>query len=155
MGSLDAPGIPVKTKSNKTFRKFDIKIQTIDSTDDSKETLTSHRPEVDRPLGSGCIVKDTPSGAVADCTETLVYGLYKEANSTTARIASDEDVARTLSVPTSGNATVAVIPPALEPTTPQTSVRSLGTHIDRRDSITDSKIDTVDSPGLNSVLPHN
>jgi len=147
MGSLDAPGVPVPGKTPVSFRKMDTRITKTDAADDVVQEVTDFRPELSRPLGSGCIVKDTPTGAVAECTETVVWGLYKEARSTSERIASDEDAVRDLSVPTEKNDTIAVIEDSLKPDTPQTSVRSFGTHIDRRNSVTDEQIDSVESKG--------
>jgi len=154
MGSLNAPGIPVPNKTPETYRRMDTRIVKTDAANDVVQTINTNRPELNRPLGSGCIVKDTPGGAVAECNETVVWGLYREARSTSQRIASDINATRDLSVPTSGNMTVAVIETSLQPDTPQTSVRSLGTHIDRRNSVNDGRIDTVDSPGFNDQLPH-
>jgi len=148
MGSLNHPDIPVVAKQNFTFRKHDIRIERTDSAGDVPVLVTANRPDLSRPLGSGCIVKDTVSGAVADCTETVVWGLYKEARSTSERIASDESAPRNLNVASSGNATIAVIPTSLAPDIPQTSVRSFGSHIDRRNSVTDGQIDSVASTGL-------
>lgn len=154
MGSLNHPDIPVVSKQNVTFRKHDIKIEQTASADDTKSIITNNRPELNRPLGSGCIVRDTPGGAVADCTQEISWGLYREARSTSARIASDLDAVRNLSVPTSGNMTVAVIETSLSPNTPQTSVRSLGSHIDIRDSVTDEQIASVPSSGVSGPLTH-
>lgn len=154
MGSLDAPGVPVPGKTPVSFRKMDVRITKTDAANDVVETVTSNRPEISRPLGSGCIVKDTPSGAVAECSETVVWGLYKESRSSSARVASDESAARDLSVPSSGNTTLAVIEDSLKPDTPQTTVRSLGTHIDRRNSVNDGQIDSVKSEGPFDPLTH-
>lgn len=154
MGSLNAPGIPVPVKTPETYRRMDTRIIKTDAANDVIETINRDRPELDRPLGSGCIVRDQPGGAVADCVETVVFGLYREGNSTSQRIASDLSAVRDLSVATSGNATIAVIEDSLKPDIPQTSVRSFGTHIDRRNSVNDGQIDSVDSPGPNAQLPH-
>lgn len=154
MGSLDAPGVPVPGKTPLSFRKMDIRITKTDADNDVIQTITRNRPENNRPLGSGCIVKDTPGGAIADCQETVVWGLYKEARSTSERIASDEDAVRDLSVPTSGNMTIAVIEDSLKPDTPQTSVRSLGTHIDVRNSVNDGQISSPKSEGPFDPLTH-
>ena len=151
MGSLDAPGIPVPGKTPVSFRKMDTRITKTDAADDIIQEVTDNRPELNRPLGSGCIVRDTPTGAVADCTETVVWGLYKEANSSSARIASNESAARDLNVP---RAEIVVIETSLKPDVPQTSTRSLGTHIDRRNSVTDEQIDSVPSEGPFDPLTH-
>jgi len=150
MGSLNASGVPVPAKTPLSYRKMDTRITQTDAANDVIEEVTDNRPELNRPLGSGCIVREN---GVADCTETVVFGLYKESRSTSERIASDEDAVRDLSVATSGNATVAVIPTSLQPNTPQISVRSLGTHINIRDSVTDVLIDAPKSPGLNPPPP--
>ena len=154
MGSLNAPGIPVPGKTPESYRKMDTRITKTDAANDVVQEVVASRPELNRPLGSGCIVKDTPSGAIADCTETVVWGLYKESRSTSARIASDENATRGLGVAITGSGTLAVIPTALEPDTPQTSVRSFGTHIDRRNSVTDAQIDSVKSTGVFDPLTH-
>jgi hypothetical protein len=154
MGSLDAPGIPVPGKTPESYRRMDTRITKTDAADDVVQEVVALRPELSRPLGSGCIVKDMPGGAIAECHETVVWGLYQAGSSTSERIASDENAARDLKVAITGSGTLAVIPTSLEPDTPQTSVRSLGTHIDRRNSVTDDQIDSVESPGLNDQLPH-
>lgn len=151
MGSLNAQGIPVPTKTPLSFRKMDVRITQTDADNDVVQTVTTNRPELSRPLDSGCIVRD---GGVAECTQIVSYGLYKEARSTSARIASDEDNSRDLSVATSGNTTIAVIPTSLSPHTPQITVRSLGTHVDRRNSVTDVQIDAPSSSGLFNILSH-
>lgn len=154
MGSLNAPGIPVPDKTPESYRRMDTRITKTDAANDVVEEVVALRPELNRTLGSGCIVRDAPGGAVADCTETVVWGLYKESRSTSERIASSLTAVRDLSVPTSGNTTVAVIPDSLAPDIPQTSVRSLGTHIDRRNSVTDEQIDSVKSVGPYDPLTH-
>ena len=154
MGSLNAPGIPVPTKTPETYRRLDTRIIKTDAANDVIETINRDRPELNRPLGSGCIVRDQPGGAVADCVETVVWGLYREGRSTSERIASDLDATRDLSVATSGNATIAVIEDSLRPDIPQTSVRSQGTTIDIRNSVNDGRIDSVPSDGPNDQLPN-
>lgn len=145
MGSLNAAGVPVPAKTPLSYRKMDTRITQVDAATDVVQTVTTNRPELNRSLGSGCIVRDN---GVADCTQTVAWGLYKESRSTSARIASDESAVRDLSVATSGNTTIAVIPTSLSPDIPQTSVRSLGTHIDRRNSVTDVQIDAPASSGI-------
>ena len=154
MGSLNAPGIPVPAKTPLSYRKMDIRITQTDAANDIIQQITANRPETNRHLGSGCIVRDQVGGAAADCTQTVVWGLYKEANSTSQRIASDVNAVRSLNVPTSGNTTIAVIETSLQPHTPQISVRSLGTHIDRRNSVSDGQIDSVISEGPYDPLAH-
>lgn len=154
MGSLNAPGVPVPAKTPLSYRKMDIRIVQTDAQNDVIETVTRNRPEVSRPLGSGCIIADTPTGAVANCTQTVAWGLYREARSTSQRIASDENAVRDLSVATSGNATIAVIPASLSPDIPQTTVRSLGTHLDVRNSVTDGQISAPPSTGVFDPLTH-
>ena len=139
MGSLNAAGIPVPGKTPMSFRKMDIRI-TRSSGTNVVENVTTNRPELGRTIGSGCIVRDN---GVADCFETVAWGIQYESRSTSARIARDG--ARDLSVNRSG---VVVIPTSLAPDTPQTSVRSFGTHIDRRNSVTDEQIDSVPSSGI-------
>jgi len=143
MGSLNAAGIPVPAKTPLSYRKMDIRITQTDAADDVVQTITSNRPELNRPLDSGCIVRDN---GVADCTEIVAWGIQFESRSSSDRIARDG--ARDLSVDNNGNETLAVIPPGLTPDTPQISVRSLGTHLDVRDSVTDVQISSPASPGL-------
>lgn len=147
MGSLNANGVPVPDKTPFSFRKMDNRITKEDAATDVVETYTSYDPDLNRTLGSGCTVKDTPTGAIADCKETVVWGLYKEGRSTQSRIASDEDNARNLTVATSGIGTRAVIETALQPNTPQRTVRHLGTQLDVRDSVTDNQVASVANSG--------
>lgn len=148
MGSLNAAGVPVPAKTPLSFRKMDTRITQTDAADDVVQEVTDNRPELNRPLGSGCIVREN---GVAECTETVVWGLQFESRSSSARIAKDG--ARDLSVDNNGNETHAVIPPGLTPNTPQISVRSLGTHLDRRNSVDDVQIDAPASPGLFTAPP--
>jgi len=143
MGSLNAPGVPVPAKTPLSFRKMDTRITKTDAANDVVQEVTDNRPELNRPLGSGCIVRENGN---ADCTETVVFGLQFEARSSSERIAKDGP--RDLSVDNNGNKTLEVIPASLKPDVPQISVRSFGTHIDRRDSVTDVQIDAPKSPGL-------
>jgi len=154
MGSLNAPGIPVPGKTPVSIRKMDIRITKTDAKNDVVETVTDNRPELARPLGSGCVVRDAAGGAVADCTETVVWGLHMGGTSSSARIASDINAPRDLGVDNNGNMTQAVIETSLMPDVPQISVRSFGSHIDRRDSVTDENIDTVKSEGPFDPLTH-
>jgi hypothetical protein len=148
MGSLDAAGIPVPAKTPLSFRKMDTRITQTDAADDVVQTVTNDRPELDRALGSGCIVRDN---GVAECTETVVWGLQFGSRSSSDRVSRDGS--RDLSVDDNGNETLSVIPTSLAPDTPQISVRSLGTHVDRRDSVTDEQIDAPKSPGLFAAPP--
>ena len=59
MGSLPASGIPVVTKQSVTFRKMDIRIKSTDSRDDVVTVVTSNRPVLSRPIGSGSIVRQS------------------------------------------------------------------------------------------------
>ena len=141
MGSLSASGIPVAAKTSTTYRKFDIKIQQTDSTDDS-EVIIVAAAEGPRVITSGSIVRD--DGTV-EYFEDRVWGLQFESRSSDARVARDG--ARNLSVPTSGNETVAVIETSLQPTTPQRGWVHTGNKVVGRDSTDDSLIDRTANSG--------
>lgn len=143
MGSLAASGIPVVTKTSTTYRKFDIKILETTSKDDSEVVVTDFRPELSRTISSGSAVRDDGS---VDYFEDLVYGIQFESRSSSARVARDGP--RDLKVPTSGaNETIAKIPPALEPTTPQKGWAHTGNKVVGRDSTDDSLIERHDDTG--------
>jgi len=93
MGSLNASGIPVVSKESRTYRKRDNFITVADSTNDSVSTLVSYKPDQNRTIGSGSIVRD---GGVVEYHEEVVYGIQYESRSSSARIARDG--ARDLSV---------------------------------------------------------
>ncbi len=147
MGSLNAPGVPVPAKTPVSFRRMDTRITKTDAATDVIETVTTNRPELNRPLGSGCIVRENGN---ADCTETVVFGIQFESRSSSERI--PRDAARDLSVDNNGNETLEVVPDSLAPNVPQISVRSLGTHVDRR-NLVDGPIDAPKSGGLFPAPP--
>jgi hypothetical protein len=116
MGSLPASGIPVVDKQPVSFRKHGIRIKATDSRDDSVTVVTANRPELNRPIGSGSIVRDS---GVVDYHEELVAGVTRMGRTCYERIASDVNCVRQAFVDLAGNETTAVIPTGLQPTTPQ------------------------------------
>lgn len=131
MGSLSASGIPVVAKQPVSFRKHDIRIKSTDSRDDSVAVVTTNRPALDRPIGSGSIVRDS---GVVDYHEELVVSAYRMGRSCAERVASDPACVRDVVVDLGDGQTIAVVPTSLQPTTPQLHT----SHRSRLISITDS-----------------
>lgn len=144
MGSLNASGIPVVSKTSDTFRKRGIKISKINSVTDVDTQVTSHRPELSRAIGSGSVVR--ASGAVA-YFEEKAWGVTRMARTTTDRIASDVNATRTRIVNLGDNITDAVIETALQGTTPQDHVAHRGRKIAVANSQTDD-FTRVDATGV-------
>ncbi len=143
MGSLNASGIPVAAKQTTTYRKQDIQITETDNTTDVEVVITRNRPELNRPIGSGSIVRDDNiNPATVEYFEEIAWGLQFESRSTNARLARDG--ARNLSVP---DQPVVVIESGLVPNIPQEWAYHQGETIVRKDSVTDAIIDRVPSSG--------
>jgi hypothetical protein len=145
MGSLPASGIPVVAKTSLTFRKHDIRIKTTDSRDDSIAVITANRPSLNRPIGSGSIVRH--DGTV-EYHEEKVVGAIRMARTCDERIASDEACVRDAVVDLAGNATQAVIETSLEPHTPQLSTRHMGSQITDGQAVGDEIVRRVPASGL-------
>lgn len=135
MGSLNAAGIPVVTKQPLSFRKHDRPIKQTDNRTDTITTLVSTHP--DRTIGSGSIVRE--DGTV-EYTEERVWGVQFESRSSDARVASDPDSTRNLSVDNNGNQTEAVIETSLAPHTPQVGVTHTGNRVVKRQGFDDTLI---------------
>lgn len=144
MGSLNASGvIPVVPKQTLTWRKQDIRITETDNRDDTLVVVTNNRPDLDRPIGSGSIVRDDNiNPATVEYYEEIAWGTNFESRSTTERVARDG--ARDQSVP---DVAVPVIPTGLVPNTPQEWAHHAGDQIVRKDSVDDSIVDRVASSG--------
>jgi hypothetical protein len=140
MGSLPASGIPVVTKQSLSFRKCDIRIKATDSRDDSISVITTNRPALSRPIGSGSIVRDS---GVVDYFEEKVVGAIRMARTCDERIASDINCSRQVVVDLGDSKTIAVVETSLMPTTPQKWALNAGDRIVRQDSISDTTIDRV------------
>jgi len=152
MGSLSASGIPVVAKQPVTFRKHDIRIKSTDSRTDVITTVTSNRPALNRPIGSGSIVRTVvdasgfPSGQAVFYYEELVTGAYRMGRSSDERIAS-ADASRVRVVDLGDGQTRAVIPTGLLQTTPQLHANHRGRLIGIGDSADDSQT-RVSSSGV-------
>jgi len=144
MGSLNASGIPVAAKLTTTYRKQDIQITSTDNTTDVEVVITRNRPELNRTIGSGSIVRDDNiNPATVEYHEEIAWGLQFESRSTSARLARDG--ARDLSVP---DVAGPLIPTGLLPNTPQEWAYSQGQTVVRKDSVDDSIVDRVASTGV-------
>jgi hypothetical protein len=143
MGSLSASGIPVVAKQPVSFRKHDIRIKSTDNRTDVVTVVTSNRPALARPIGSGSIVRD---GGVVDYNEELVVGAIRMARTSPERIASAPGASRAVVVDLDDGQTGAVIPTGLLPTTPQLHTAHRGNLISIADS-TDQSQSRVSSSG--------
>lgn len=136
MGSLPASGIPVVAKQPVSFRKHDIRIKSTDNRTDVVTVVTANRPGLNRPIGSGSIVRDS---GVVEYHEELVAGVTRMGRTCYERIASDVNCSREAIVDLAGNDTTAVIPTGLVPTTPQLWTAHRGERISVSDSTDDSQ----------------
>ncbi len=144
MGSLSAPGIPVVAKQPVTFRKHDIDIKSTDNRTDIITVITTNRPVLNRPIGSGSIVRDDGN---VEYNEELVVGAIRMARTCPERIASDPACVRDTVVDLGDGQTGAVIPTGLLPTTPQLHTAHRGRLISVADSTDDSFV-RVSSSGV-------
>ncbi|TFH25937.1 hypothetical protein E4G67_00020 [Candidatus Bathyarchaeota archaeon] len=136
MGSLPSAGVPVVLKQPVSFRKRDIQITSTDNRTDVVTVVTSNNPSLNRPIGSGSIVR---SSGVVEYHEELVNGVIMMARTCSERIASDVACVRQVVVELAGNETTAVIPSALQPTTPQLWATHRGEKVAVSDSTDDSQ----------------
>jgi hypothetical protein len=146
MGSLNASGIPVVSKTSLTFRNRDgTKIYKTDSTTDVDTDVAASSE--DRAIGSGYIVRD--NGTVT-ATEEKVWGIHMGGRTNDDRVASkvgnvrDIDVARPM---ISGVETIAIIPGTTVGHNAQKSVRHLGTKLSVGQSVGDSVVERVANSG--------
>jgi len=143
MGSLNATGIPVPQKLNVTLRKHDIIITQTTSADDAGVVVTSNRPDIQRTIGSGSIVRDDNlSPATVEYFEEVTWGTNFGSRSTTERLARDG--ARDQSVSDTDNI---VIEAGLVPDVPQQWSHHEGDFIVRKNSATDVVVDRVSNSG--------
>lgn len=141
MGSLNATGITVVSKSNVTIRqRGGRQVVKSDSLTDTETTLVQSPPE--HVYNSGSVVRDSTSVVY---TSGIVNGLYMGGRSASARIPSAPGTPRDLKVNLAGNKTIAVIPSGLTSPIPQTSVEHLGSKLVKSDNITDTNTDVSDS----------
>lgn len=137
MGSLSGVGIPVVTKTSTSFRKRDYYIQKEDSFTDVETNIVTAKPSLDRPLGSGSIVRE---GGSVSYRDELVSAVYMMARSSDERIAS-ADQSRVQVVDLAGNQTVTVIPTGLGAPTPQLGVHKGDDFVVVRNSLIDSVLE--------------
>ncbi|TFH24838.1 hypothetical protein E4G67_01610 [Candidatus Bathyarchaeota archaeon] len=137
MGSLPASGIPVVLKQPVSFKKHDICIKATDNRKDVVTVITCHRPSLNRPIGSGSIVRDS---GVVDYYEELVAGVTRMGRTCYERIASDTACNRQAFVQLGDNETIAVIPTGLLQTTPQLWTSHRSEKIAVSDSTNDTQI---------------
>jgi len=147
MGSLPASGIPVVLKQPVSFRKHDIRIKSTDNRTDVVTVITDNRPELNRPIGSGSIVRS----GVVEYNEELVVGAILMARTCNERIASDPGCTRDVVVDLGDGQTIAVIPTGLEPTTPQLWAAHRGNLISVADSTDDSQVRVSSSGAFDKV----
>lgn len=135
MGSLNAVGGPtIVSKDNKTFRNRGGKqIYKTDSDGDVKTTIVSAPPA--REEGEWNIVRDDNS---LHSQNEIVTGTYMGGRSSALRIASENGAVRSLDVNLAGNKTIAVVPTALEGTTPQIGLKHTGTKVVENNSVSDT-----------------
>lgn len=144
MGSINATGIPVASKTNTTFRKQDIRITSTNSVTDVESIITSHRPSLSRVISSGSIVRDdNVSAATVDYYEDVTWGVNFGSRSTNARIARTG--ARNLDVDDEPSI---VIPTGLAPNTPQEWTYQLGNKVVAKDSVTDAISERIANTGV-------
>jgi hypothetical protein len=118
MGSLNASGVPVVSKTSTTFRnRGGRQIYRTVSTNDTKATIVNSPPV--RVLGSGSIVR----GNNVNYYDELSYAVYMMGRSSSERIASEANNPRTAYVELGDNQTDAVIPTALDSDIPQIASR--------------------------------
>lgn len=133
MGSLNASGIPIVAKNSNTFRKRDVRITRESSKNDTIATVVS--TPVTRTITSGSIVRDN---GVVVYNEDLVWGVYMQGRTNTARVASKAGVTRSVVVDLDGgNLSREVIPTGLGAPTPQLSIRHEGNTVVESNSIRD------------------
>ena len=145
MGSLNASGsIPVVGKQTKSWRRLDSKITQVDSSKDVKTTYTDYRPELNRVISSGSIVRDDNiSPAQVEYYEDISWGVQLEARSSSARVARDGS--RDLKVE---NEEVVTIEDSLKPNKPQEWSYQLGDTVVKKDSVTNDVVARVPSSGI-------
>ncbi len=133
MGSLNASGIPIAAKNSNTFRKRDVRITRESSKNDTIAVVVS--TPVNRTITSGSIIRD--NGSVV-YNEDLVWGVYMQGRTNTARVASKAGLARSIVVELDGaNVSREVIPTGLGAPTPQLTIRHLGNTVVEENSIRD------------------
>lgn len=137
MGSLNASGISVVAKDNVSYRVRSARITATASEDDTVTTVTSHRHDLIRPLGSGSIVRDNGTTSYFD---EVVWGGAFQARFTTARIASAVGASRTVFADTSGNVTIAVVEDSLQNENAQEGWVHTGNRLVGRQSVGDTLI---------------
>lgn len=129
MGSLNATGISVVTKSNVTIRnRGGRQIVKSDSASDVETTVVSTPP--DRTEGD------------------IVNGLYMGGRSASARVASKPGVTRDLDVELGDNKTIGTVPESLQGTTAQKSTKHSGTKLIVSNSHDDTKVRESDAGAL-------
>jgi len=134
MGSLNASGVPVVSKTSYTYRQLDNRIKRTNSVDDAESLLVSGPVSSVVPsqvIGSGSLVRDN---GVVDYYEEVVYGNYMMGRSATARVASDTGNARSVVVDLGDNRTDAIIETALSGVTPRLTHKHVGRRIQENDT---------------------
>ena len=139
MGSLSASGIPVVAKQPLTFRKRDNFITQTDNRTDTVSGLVTYKPDQNRAIGSGSIVRDS---GVATYWEEVVVGVYRMGRSSPYRIASS-GTDRSVVVNLAGNQTTVVLPSG----SGTVSSMHVGERVKRSDSVTDTILDIVSNSG--------
>ena len=144
MGSLNASGIPVASKTNTTYRKQDIRITSTNSKTDVESVITSNRPSLSRTISSGSIVRDDNiNAATVEYYEEVAWGVNFGSRSTSARIARTG--ARDLDV---NDEPVVAIPTGLDGNTPQEWAYQLGNKVVSKESVTDNIVERIANTGV-------
>jgi hypothetical protein len=135
MGSLDATGISVVSKTNVTIRnRAGRQIVKSDSATDVETTVVSSPPV--HVFNSGSIVRDNNSVVY---TSGIVNGLYFGSRSSSALKPSVPGTVRDLKVNLAGNKTVGVVPTALSGVIPEYDVKHAGQKVIVGNTIDDSR----------------
>jgi hypothetical protein len=146
MGSLNADGIPVVSKTSDTFRNRDgTMIYKTNSVTDVKSNEAASSEE--RAIGSGSMI----SGGTCTYVEEKVWGVTMGGRTTSARVASKVGNTRDLDVELGDNQTIAVIPTGLGGNVPQLDVRHTGNRVVTHQSIGDVLVERASDTGVYGV----